>query len=169
MHWRGARTSELRRLSVIAAMNPRTAVRIDRTVGPLFYKLHRWMYRLTGGFLGQTSPVGPMLLLTTTGRKSGQARTVPLLYMEDGGRFVVVGSNGGRPEPPAWLLNLRANPQAEVQVGSQRHRVRAEILDGVARGALWERLTQFYAGWAHYQTLTERSIPAVVLKPTAAP
>jgi len=146
-------------------VNPRTAVRIDRTIGPLAYKLHRWMYRLTGGRFGQTSPVGPMLLLTTTGRKSGQARTVPLLYMEDGGRLVVVGSNGGRPEPPAWLRNLRANPKAEVQIGSRRHRVRAEILDGAARGALWERLTHFYAGWAHYQTLTDRSIPAVVLVP----
>jgi deazaflavin-dependent oxidoreductase (nitroreductase family) len=146
-------------------MNPRTAVRIDRTVGPLVYRLHRWMYRLTGGFFGQSSPVGPMLLLTTTGRKSGQARTVPLLYMEDGGRFVVVGSNGGRPQPPAWLLNLRAVPEAEVQVGGERRRVRAEILEGAARGALWERLTQFYAGWAHYQTLTERAIPAVVLTP----
>lgn len=149
-------------------MNPKTAVRIDRTVGPLIYRLHRWMYRLTGGLLGQSSSVGPMLLLTTTGRRSGQARTVPLLYMEDGGRFVVVGSNGGRPAPPAWLLNLRANPDAEVQVGRQHHRVRAEILDGAARGELWERLTRFYAGWAHYQTLTDRSIPAVVLAPVDA-
>jgi deazaflavin-dependent oxidoreductase (nitroreductase family) len=149
-------------------VNPKTAVRIDRTVGPLVYKLHRWMYRLTGGFFGQTSPVGPILLLTTTGRKSGQRRTIPLLYMEDGGRFVVVGSNGGRPEPPAWLLNLRVDPRAEVQVGSRRHRVRAEILDGADREALWQRLTQYYAGWAHYQTLTERPIPAVVLVPVDA-
>jgi len=150
-------------------VNPRTAVRIDRTVGPLVYRLHRWMYRMTGGLLGRTSPVGTMLLLTTTGRRSGHARTVPLLYMEDGGRFVVVGSNGGRPEPPAWLLNLRANPDASIQVGSRHHRVRAEILDGAARGALWDRLTQYYAGWAHYQTLTDRAIPAVVLAPVEDP
>ena len=146
-------------------MNPRTAVLIDRTVGPLVYRLHRWMYRMTGGLLGQSSSVGPMLLLTTTGRRSGQARTVPLLYMEDGGRFVVVGSNGGRPQPPAWLLNLTANPRADVQVGRLRHRVQAEILHGAARGDLWTRLGQFYAGWAHYQTLTDRSIPVVVLTP----
>jgi deazaflavin-dependent oxidoreductase (nitroreductase family) len=147
-------------------MKPTTAVRIDRTVGRLIiYPLHRLMYRLTGGLLGASSSVGPMLLLTTKGRRSGEARTVPLLYMEDGSRFVVVGSNGGRPAPPAWLLNLRANPNAEVQVGRQRHRVRAEILDGAARGPLWERLTKFYEGWAHYQALTDRSIPAVVLQP----
>jgi F420H(2)-dependent quinone reductase len=123
------------------------------------------MYRMTGGLLGQSSSVGPMLLLTTTGRRSGQARTVPLLYMEDGGRFVVVGSNGGRPQPPAWLLNLTANPHADVQVGRLWHRVQAEILHGAARGDLWTRLGQFYAGWAHYQTLTDRSIPVVVLTP----
>lgn len=149
-------------------MNPRTAVLIDRTVGPLVYKLHRWMYRMTGGLLGQSSSVGPMLLLTTTGRRSGRPRTVPLLYMEDGGRFVVVGSNGGRPEPPAWLLNLTANPSGEVQVGKLRHHIRAEILHGAARGDLWNRLGQFYAGWAHYQTLTDRSIPVVVLTPVSA-
>lgn len=148
-------------------MNPRTAVLIDRTVGPLVYRLHRWMYRLSGGRLGQSSSVGPMLLLTTTGRRSGQTRTVPLLYMEDGGRFVVVGSNGGRPQPPAWLLNLAANPTAEVQVGKLRHRVQAEILHGAARGDLWTRLGRFYADWAHYQTLTDRSIPVVVLTPVS--
>lgn len=146
-------------------MKPETSVRIDRTVGPVIYPLHRWLYRLTGGAVGQSSPVGPMLLLTTTGRRSGQARTVPLLYMPDGERFVVVGSNGGRPEFPFWLLNLRSNPDAEVQIGRQRQHVRAQILDGAARGELWERLTRFYEGWAHYQTLTDRSIPAVVLAP----
>jgi len=146
-------------------MNPRTAVLIDRTVGPVVYRLHRWMYRMTGGLLGQSSSVGPMLLLTTIGRRSGQPRIVPLLYMEDGGRFVVVGSNGGRPAPPAWLLNLGAHPEAEVQVGRLHYRVQAEVLHGDARGDLWDRLGRFYSGWAHYQTLTDRSIPVVVLTP----
>jgi deazaflavin-dependent oxidoreductase (nitroreductase family) len=146
-------------------MNPKISVAIDRTVGRFVYRLHRGMYRLTRGLLGGRSPMGPMLLLTTTGRKSGQTRTVPLLYMEDRGSFVVVGSNGGRPEAPSWLLNLRADPQAEVQVGGRRHRVRARILDGADRAALWERLAQYYNGWAHYQTLTDRTIPPVVLTP----
>jgi len=146
-------------------MDPRVSVFIDRKLGQPVYRLHRWMYRVTGGLLGGTSPMGPMLLLTTRGRRSGEPRTVPLLYMEDGERFVVVGSNGGRPEPPAWLLNLRANPEAEIQVGRRRQCVRAEILDGAAHGPLWERLSQYYNGWAHYQTLTDRPIPAVVLRP----
>ena len=146
-------------------IDPRISVAIDRTIGRLVYPAHRWMYRVTRGLLGGWSPMGPMLLLTTTGRRSGQARTVPLLYMEDGPRFVVVGSNGGRPEPPAWLLNLRARPEAEVQVGGRRVRVRAEILEGAARAPVWERLTRYYDGWAHYQTLTDRDIPAVVLTP----
>ena len=149
-------------------MRPEIAVLIDRTVGPLIYPLHRWLYRATGGAIGGSSPVGPMLLLTTRGRRSGEPRTVPLLYMPDGDRWVVVGSNGGRPNPPAWLGNLRADPEAEVQVGRARHRVRAEILEGPARDALWERLTRFYDGWAHYQTLTNRPIPAVVLTPPRA-
>jgi len=146
-------------------VDPRVSVFIDRKLGQRVYRLHRWMYRVTGGLLGGTSPMGPMLLLTTKGRRSGEPRTVPLLYMEDGERFVVVGSNGGRPEPPAWLLNLRANPEAEVQVGRRHHRVRAEILGGPAHNPLWERLGQYYNGWAHYQTLTDRPIPAVVLRP----
>jgi deazaflavin-dependent oxidoreductase (nitroreductase family) len=141
------------------------SVFIDRKLGQRVYRLHRWMYRVTGGLLGGTSPMGPMLLLTTRGRRTGEPRTVPLLYMEDGERFVVVGSNGGRPESPAWLLNLRANPEAEVQVRRRHHRVRADILEGTARGPLWERLGQYYNGWAHYQTLTDRPIPAVVLRP----
>ena len=146
-------------------MDPRISVFIDRKFGQRVYRLHRWMYRVTGGLLGGTSPMGPMLLLTTKGRRSGEPRTVPLLYMEDGARFVVVGSNGGRPQPPLWLLNLRVHPEAEVQVGRKRHRVRAQILEGAAREPLWQRLGQYYNGWSHYQTLTDRAIPAVVLEP----
>src|SRR5438034_1014549 len=83
------------------------AVRLDRTVGRFIYPVHRMLYRLTGGRVGQKSAQGPMLLLTTTGRKSGQPRTQPLLYMPDGDNYVVVASNGGRDQPPAWWLNLR--------------------------------------------------------------
>lgn len=147
-------------------MTPQTAVRIDRTVGRLIYRVHRWLYRLTGGAIGHRTPQGTILLLTTTGRRTGTRRTIPLLYMPDGDRFVVVGSNGGRPQPPAWLLNLQATPEAEVQVASRRLRVTAELLQGEARAALWSRLTAYYDGWAHYETLTDRPIFAVVLRPS---
>jgi len=106
-----------------------------------------------------------MLLLTTTGRRSGRPRTVALLYMPDGDRHVVVGSNGGRAEPPAWLLNIRAQPEVEVRVGRRRFHALAEILEGAAREEIWPRLKEHYRGWDHYQTLTDRTIHPVVLAP----
>ena len=146
-------------------MKPATAVRIDRTVGRFVYRLHHFLYGLTGGRIGSRSPQGPMLLLTTTGRKSGQARTTPLLFMPDGAGWVVVASNGGRPAPPAWLLNLEADPTCTVQVKRDRTPARAEILRGDDKSELWARLAAFYPGWAHYQTLTDRELPVVVLHP----
>ncbi|HLG92392.1 MAG TPA: nitroreductase family deazaflavin-dependent oxidoreductase [Acidimicrobiales bacterium] len=146
-------------------MDPQWAVRLDRTVGRPVYRLHRLAYQLTGGRIGHRSPAGPILLLTTTGRRSGAPRTTPLLYMPLDGAWVVVASNGGRPSPPAWLLNLQADPRASVQVGRQRWPVEAEVLTGEERERLWPRLCAFYPGWAHYQTLTDRPIPAVVLRP----
>lgn len=144
-------------------MKPENAVRLDRTIGAYVYPLHKWLYRVTGGRIGRSSAQGPILLLTTTGRKSGEPRTNPLLYMPDGDRFIVVASNGGRPNTPAWFLNLTAAPEAEVQVGRRKVRVRAELLRGADKAAMWERVTAFYRGWAHYQTLTDRDIPVVVL------
>lgn len=143
----------------------RYTVAIDRTVGRHIYPLHVRLYRLTGGLVGHWSPLGPMLLLTTTGRRSGQRRTTPLLYMPDGHDFLVVGSNGGRDRSPAWLLNLEAAPLATVQAGRARHDVRAEVLRGQERAAVWPRLVDHYSGWDHYQQLTDRDIPAVRLRP----
>ena len=140
-------------------------MRLDRTIGRFVYPLHRQLYRLTGGRIGHRTPQGPVLLLTTTGRKSGQLRTTPLLYLADGDDYVVVASNGGRPNTPAWWHNLRARPEAEVQVGPRRVPVVAELAGPDERARLWPRLTEFYEGWAHYQTLTDREIPVVVLRP----
>ena len=146
-------------------MKPETAVRLDRTVGRFVYPVHRTLYRLTGGRIGQKSAQGPILLLTTTGRKSGQARTHPLLYMPDGDNYVVVASNGGRDQPPAWWLNLRAQPRAEIQVGRDRIPVQADVLGPAEKEEIWPRVTAFYQGWGHYQMLTNRDIPVVVLRP----
>lgn len=143
----------------------RYTVAFDRTVGPRLYPLHVRIYQLTGGRVGHWSPLGPMLLLTTTGRRSGEPRTTPLLYMPDGDDYFVVGSNGGRDRPPAWLLNLEASPLATVQAGRTRHGVTAEVLRGEARSAVWPRLADHYAGWDHYRELTDRDIPAVRLRP----
>jgi deazaflavin-dependent oxidoreductase (nitroreductase family) len=146
-------------------MNPKATVMFDRKIGRRFYPVHRRLYQMTGGLIGHRSGMGPILLLTTTGRRSGEPRTTPLLYMPDGVDFVVVGSNGGRDQPPAWLLNLEAGPAAAVQVRRHRFPATAEVLRGRAKAALWTRLTGHYDGWAHYQTLTHRDIPVVRLRP----
>ena len=144
-------------------MKPERAVALDRLAGRAIYTFHRWVYRLTNGRIGHKSGPGPILLLTTTGRRSGRARTTPLLYMPRAGELVVVASNGGRPETPSWWLNLVADPSCTVQVKGDAFPARAELLTGEARAALWPDLTEFYPGWAHYTTLTTREIPVAVL------
>ncbi|MHB8220901.1 MAG: nitroreductase family deazaflavin-dependent oxidoreductase [Acidimicrobiales bacterium] len=147
-------------------MDPERAVAFDRRFGRWFYPVHRRLYRLTGGLIGHRSPAGPMLLLTTTGRRTGELRTTPLLYMPDGDDVIVVGSNGGRDQPPGWLLNLEAHPAASIQVGPRTRQVRASVLRGPDAAPIWPRLVDHYAGWGHYQTLTDREIPVVRLAST---
>jgi deazaflavin-dependent oxidoreductase (nitroreductase family) len=135
----------------------------DRTVGRKLYPWHVRVYRMTGGVIGHRSAMGPMLLLTTTGRTSGQPRTTPLLYLPDGQDFFVMGSNGARDTDPNWLRNLEVDPRATVQAGRRIAPVTAQVLRGAAREEVWPRLTAFYAGWARYQEQTAREIPAVHL------
>lgn len=144
-------------------MNPRRAVALDRTVGPLVYRLHACLYRATGGRLGDRSPLGPIVVLTTTGRRSGRRRDVLLLAMVDGDDLVVVASNAGRDAPPAWLHNVVADPEVTVRKGRLQRAVRARIVARDEDPELFARLDAFYPGWAHYQTLTDRPIPAVLL------
>jgi len=125
------------------------------------------MYEASDGRVGARSSQGPMLLLTTIGRRTGQPRTNPLLFMRDDDNFVVVASNGGRAEPPAWYLNLQAEPKATVRDGRRRFDVVAEMPADDEREELWRRLDEFYAGWSHYQTLTDRELPVVRLRPTS--
>ena len=166
-------------------MKPENAVKLDRTIGRFVYKFHLFIYRLTRGIIGHRTSQGPILLLTTIGRKSGQPRVHPLLYMPQfdkeqpvtkglkswfapkpiPDRFYVVGSNGGRPGAPAWLLNLRESPQASLQVGKMKWKVNAEILEGERKEQVWPTLTAHYKGWAHYETLTDRPIYPVCLVP----
>ena len=89
-------------------------------------RLHTFIYRATGGRLGDRIVGAPVLLLTTTGRKTDRRHTIPLLYLEDGENFVVVASNGGAPRHPAWWLNLRADPEANVEIGDRKLHVRAQ-------------------------------------------
>jgi deazaflavin-dependent oxidoreductase (nitroreductase family) len=104
-------------------------------------RLHAWVYRRSGGrFLGRMGGQ-PVLLLQTTGRRSGRTRTTPVQYLVDGDTFVVVASNAGAARPPAWYLNLRADPHARVDIGPRTVDVRAHEATGQERAELWQRLT----------------------------
>lgn len=131
-----------------------------------FGRFHTWIYRLSGGrILGSVGLGRKILLLTSTGRRSGVARTTPLVYMADGERFVIYGSNGGKENPPAWLLNLQSNPDAEVEIGNRRIAVRMHIAEGEEERALLPRAHAYNPHWAGYQQGTQRRIPLVVLTP----
>jgi deazaflavin-dependent oxidoreductase (nitroreductase family) len=128
-------------------------------------KLHSFVYRVTKGRVGGSIVGGPVLLLTTTGRKSGEERTIPLLYLPEGRDFVVVGSNGGTSSHPAWWLNLRANPVATVEIGGSKTRVRAEKASPGEKERLWPRLVEMYGGYEGYRRRTDREIPVIILHP----
>jgi deazaflavin-dependent oxidoreductase (nitroreductase family) len=132
-------------------------------------RVHAWVYRRTGGKIGAKAGNLTNLLLTTTGRKSGERRTVPLTYISDGDRFVLVASNGGNDRHPAWYLNLRKQPHAHVQVGEQTIDVVAADADAAQRARLWPLLKQINPFYARYEQITAREIPVVVLTPVKHP
>jgi deazaflavin-dependent oxidoreductase (nitroreductase family) len=122
--------------------------------------------RLTGG---RFVKVGPMdaLLLTTTGRVSGERRDVALNYLPDGDSYIVVASYAGEDRDPAWWRNLKTDPDAEVRVSGARVRVRAREVDGAERERLWARIVAKDPAYDEYQHRTKRRLPVVVLKPIA--
>jgi deazaflavin-dependent oxidoreductase (nitroreductase family) len=131
---------------------------------PLDRRLLRWTRGRVGMYLGQ--PVG---LLETVGAKSGQPRTTPLLYLQDGERVVITASSGGAPRHPAWFHNLRANPDVRFSDRRGRRRAyRARVAEGAERERLWEEVNDLYAGYETYQGRTGgRRIPVVVLEPVS--
>ena len=130
--------------------------------------VHRKLYQLTGGAIGARA-VGPVLLLTTTGRRSGRLHTVPLLYVRDGPNWVVVASNAGAHAHPAWWLNLNSHPTATIQVRRNLMPVRAREADEDERRALWPQLLCMYPGYESYRQRARRRIPIVILQPTGQP
>jgi deazaflavin-dependent oxidoreductase (nitroreductase family) len=128
-------------------------------------KLNVPVYRLTRGRVGGKVGKGPVLLLTTTGRKSGEPRTAPVLYLADADSFVVINTNAGNAKVPAWSLNLRANPEAEVEVKGRRTKVRARLAEGEERADLWRRHCEQYSGWDYYESKLDREIGVFVLEP----
>ncbi len=126
---------------------------------------HRTIFRASGGRLLASAVGMPVLLLTTTGRKTGRLRTTPLTYFRDGSDFVVVASFGGSDRPPAWWLNLEREPRAVATVGRERLRVTARSASAAERERLWPVITRTFGGYAAYQRRTAREIPLALLTP----
>ena len=135
---------------------------IDRS---LFGDEHIRRYRETGGEVGHDWNGVPALLLTTTGRRTGEQRTTPLIYGRAGDDYLIVASKGGSPEPPAWYSNLRENPTVEIQVKGERMTARARDATAEEKPAMWKTMTADWPDYDEYQRKTEREIPVVVLEP----
>jgi deazaflavin-dependent oxidoreductase (nitroreductase family) len=137
----------------------------DRQLGLRLLGLHQLVYDRSGGLIGHRLGAVTMLLLRTRGRKSGEQRTAALLYIADGEQYVVVGSKGGSDSPPAWLLNLEADPEVEVQVGTRRFAALGRKATPTEHRRLWPKLTSIWPDYERYQLQTRRKIPLVLLEP----
>lgn len=132
-------------------------------IGRLFIRGHVLLYRFSGGRLGRTMRGHSVVFLTTRGRKTGAKRQVPVMPLTEGDTLYVIASLGGAPHHPAWFHNLRADPNVEVQRGSERWRARAVVLPREERDRMWRRVVDAMPGFAAHQTKTERVIPIVQL------
>lgn len=130
-------------------------------------RIHTRIYRATGGKVGGGMGKARVLLLTTTGRKTGQPRTQPLLYARAGDGYVLIASKGGAEHDPLWYRNLQATPRAEIQVGRKKQQVQARTAEGEERERLWRSLADLYPGYDKYAEKTSRTIPVVLLEPAA--
>ena len=124
-------------------------------------------FRANGGKVGGQFAGAPLLLLHTTGAKTGQARVNPMMYLADGEDHVVFASKAGAPTNPDWYHNLVANPRASIEVGDQTFNVVARVAEGETRERLWSRQKELYPGFADYEAKTTRQIPVVILETEA--
>lgn len=125
--------------------------------------LHTALYRATRGVVGRRLVNNDMLLLTTTGARTGESHTVPLLYLRDGERLIVIASYGGRPSHPQWYRNLLRTPSASVQIEGEARNVVATTMASTERDRWWPRIVEAYGDYGAYQSRTEREIPVVWL------
>lgn len=124
-------------------------------------------FRANGGKVGGQFEGAPLLLLHTTGAKTGQARVHPVMYQADGDNYFVFASKAGAPTNPDWYHNLLANHRASIEVGDKTRNVKASIAEGETRERVWSRQKQLYPGFADYEAKTARQIPVVMLEPEA--
>lgn len=137
---------------------------MNRTWLKIQSRIHQFVYRLSGGKIGSYFGA-ETLLLTTIGRKSEQARTTPLYYVEDTHQWAVVASNAGSEKHPAWFLNLQASPFAKIQIREKQFDVKIQIAQLEDRDRLWSQFVDIFAGYQTYQDETEREMPIVILEP----
>ena len=131
----------------------------------LIISLAAFLYRVSAGRIGGTMYGGDVLLLTTTGRKTGKQRTLPLIYIMDGSTYVLTASIGGAPKHPGWFFNLRSHPRAVIQVKDRRINVVAEVASKEKKRELWAQLVAALPFYEKYQRKTTRDIPMVILHP----
>lgn len=125
-------------------------------------------FRANEGQVGGDFQGAPLLLLHTTGAKSGVDRIHPVMYQQVGDAIAIFASKAGAPTNPDWYHNLLANPEVEVEVGSERRKMRARVAEGKEREEIWERQKQLFPGFAEYEEKTDRTIPVVILEPISA-
>ena len=139
--------------------------RAARRLMKAFSPFHRWVYRRSRGRLGARWSTGriPVLLLTTTGRRSGRSHSTPVGYLPIDGRLVLIASYGGVPEHPAWYLNVVAEPDVAIELNGNLRRMRAELAEGEQRARLWAEATTRYPMFIGYQEQVSRELPVIIL------
>ena len=125
-------------------------------------------FRTNGGKVGGRFEGAPLLLLHSTGARSGQERINPMMYLADGGNYVVFASKAGAPTNPDWYHNVVAHPEVSIELGDSTISAVARVADGETRERLWSQQKQLYPGFADYESKTTRQIPVVILEPTPA-
>ncbi len=138
--------------------------KVNKTMANIFTGMHGRVYKLTGGRLGGKMSGGNIIVLGTTGRKSGQRRERPLIAGDHPDGWVIIASFSGHDTHPDWYLNLEADPEATVQLGKETHDVRARVTEGDERSELWQQMADIYSDYDEYQQVTEREIPVIVLE-----
>jgi len=152
----------MRLADIYARVSPRLA---HRPGASLATRAHAWIVSRSGGRIGKTFLGSPLLVLRTTGRKTGNARESPMLFVEYERGCAVVASNAASRRVPAWWLNLQARPECEVFVAGRWREMRARAATDQEASALWPRLDRAYAGFEHYRGIATRDIPVVILEP----
>src|SRR6266566_7050353 len=140
-------------------------VRRYELVRMLIFNVMVFLYNVSGGRIGGKMGKVPVLLLTTTGRKTGKQRTLPLIYIMDDSAYVITASAGGADKHPGWFFNIRSNPQATIQVKDAHIKVKAEVAGQEKKSELWARLVEVAPNFAGYEKRTSREIPMVILHP----